>query len=259
MKPAYIIGKDSLTITLEGVPKTVLRENEEFNNIINAIKEQDWDLVLSLVDKISKVKIFIHGDLKVEGNQITYNGEVVHGYVIDCILNFIEDGFDVNPLLNFLEKLMNNPSKRCVDDLYSFLEHGNMPIDPDGDFYAYKAVKENWTDKYTGTIDNHVGQIVSMPRNKVQDDPENACSHGLHAGTIEYVKCFGEVNDKIIIVKINPKDVVSVPSHETTKLRCCKYEVVQEYTDLLPRSVYKYNEDNEDNVYDEDEDEYDED
>jgi hypothetical protein len=93
----------------------------------------------------------------------------------------------------------------------------------------------------------------------VQDDPENACSHGLHAGTIEYVKCFGEVNDKIIIVKINPKDVVSVPSHETTKLRCCKYEVVQEYTDLLPRSVYKYNEDNEDDVYDEDEDEYDED
>jgi hypothetical protein len=113
-----------------------------------------------------------------------------------------------------------------------------MPIDPDGDFYAYKAVKEDFTDKHTGKIDNSVGQVVTVRRNMVDDNPDNACSYGLHAGSFNYVRGFAQLGDNIIIVKINPKDVVSVPNHNTTKLRCCRYEVTELCEGLLPQTTY---------------------
>ena len=56
--------------------------------------------------------------------------------------------------------------------------------------------------------------------------------YGLHAGALNYVASYGSVesNDRIVIVKINPADVVSVPSDcNCEKLRTCRYEVVGEY------------------------------
>jgi hypothetical protein len=66
-----------------------------------------------------------------------------------------------------------------------------------------------------------------------------------------------------MIVKINPKDVVSVPSDcNCEKLRTCRYEVVGEYQGELLKPLYKsefsedeYNEDDED-LYDEYDDAY---
>jgi hypothetical protein len=45
--------------------------------------------------------------------------------------------------------------------------------------------------------------------------------------------------DKIVIVKINPQDVVSVPLDENCqKVRVCFYEVVAEYQGVLTRPLY---------------------
>ena len=134
---------------------------------------------------------------------------------------------------------MSNPSKSCVDQLYEFLENKNLPIDEDGDFYAYKAVKSNWMDKHSGTISNKIGETVEIARNKVDDNPRNDCSYGLHVGSIEYVRGFGNPDDKYVIVKVNPADAVAVPSYDTRKMRCCKYIVVEEFVDALPSTTYK--------------------
>ena len=178
------------------------------------------------------------GKITVENNKVIYEGEECHGVIVDRILAFVKEQIDATPLLNFLEKLMSNPSKNCVDQLYQFLEHKNLPIDPDGDFYAYKAVRSNWMDKHTGTIRNKIGDIVEIKRNKVDDNPRNDCSYGLHVGSIEYVRSFGSADDKYLIVKVNPADAVAVPSYDTKKMRCCRYEVVEEFIDVLPETVY---------------------
>ena len=68
------------------------------------------------------------------------------------------------------------------------------------------------------------------------------CSNGLHAGALNYVASYGSVesNDRIVIVKINPEDVVSVPSDcNCEKLRTCRYEVVGEYQGELLKPLYK--------------------
>ena len=126
-------------------------------------------------------------------------------------------------------------------ELYDFLEHESLPITEDGYFLAYKAVRADYMDKYRGAFDNHVGNVCEMTRSKVDDDRSRGCSNGLHAGALNYVAGYGSVesNDKIVIVKINPKDVVSVPSdcnHE--KLRTCRYEVVGEYQGELLKPLY---------------------
>jgi hypothetical protein len=155
---------------------------------------------------------------------------------------------------------MENPSMQSQKELYDFLEHELLPITEDGCFLAYKAVRSDFMDKYAGKFDNHVGKVCEMQRAKVDDNRSVGCSQGLHAGALNYVAGYGSVDagDRIVIVKIHPRDVVSVPSdcnHE--KLRTCRYEVVGEYQGELLKPLYK-SEFDEDSYYDEEESLYDE-
>jgi hypothetical protein len=158
---------------------------------------------------------------------------------------------------------MENPSMQSQKELYDFLEHENLAVTSDGYFLAYKAVRSDFKDKYRGVFDNSVGKVCEMTRSKVDDDRGRGCSNGLHAGALNYVAGYGslENGDRIVIVKINPKDVVSVPSDcNYEKLRTCRYEVVAEYAGELLKPLYSENfsyddnndEDNDDHLTDED-------
>lgn len=237
----FIITPNSIIVKTKNGPKTIQKDEDNYNALYDAIKNQEWIKVERLANKIEEVKYFAqqtNGLIEVRGNAVYYDQEELHGYLINKILQFAAENLPIEPLVNFTEKLMSNPSKRCVDSLYEFLEYKNMPIDPDGDFYAYKAVRCDFTDKRTGTFDNSIGKIVSVPRRSVDDNPDVECSYGLHAGSIQYVKGFGRGDDKYIIVKINPANVVSVPENDKSKLRCCEYQVVEEYTDILSDTTY---------------------
>lgn len=223
---------------IDGKPKIVLKEDDNFEAVIEAIKNKDAGLIKRLVDKAGGIETMTQGKIKVINNKVMYGDEECHGVVVDKILSFLKENLDATPLLNFLDKLLQNPSKSCLDQLYQFLENKNLPIDPDGDFYAYKAIRNDWTDKHTGTIRNQIGDTPEVTRNKVDDNPDNACSYGLHVGSIEYVREFGKTGDKYVIVKVNPADAVSVPTYDTRKMRCCKYTVVEEFVDELPENTY---------------------
>jgi hypothetical protein len=126
-----------------------------------------------------------------------------------------------------MENLMSNPSHRAVTELYKFLEKGNLPITNDGHFLAYKKVRKDYKDCHTGTMDNSIGQIVEMERNQVDDKAENTCSSGLHFCSREYLDHFG--GERTVILKINPADVVSIPTdYNASKGRACRYEVIGE-------------------------------
>jgi hypothetical protein len=143
------------------------------------------------------------------------------------MITMLQEGFPVEPMIAFMENLMQNPSKRAVTELYGFLEKNNLPITPDGHFLAYKKVRDNFFDVHTGAMDNSVGQVVEMERNKVDDDKNNTCSTGLHFCGLSYLSHFG--GERTVIVKINPADVVSIPTdYNDAKGRACRYEVIGE-------------------------------
>jgi hypothetical protein len=172
-------------------------------------------------------------DVSVEGGSITYYGEVIHNTLTKRIINFMRDGLPHEPLLNFFKNLMQNPSKRAVDELYDFLEAGELPITEDGCFLAFKNVRSNYMDIHSGTFDNSVGKVCEMARNRVDEDKDRTCSYGLHFCSIKYLPHFSDSDGgHTMIVKINPKDVVAIPAdYNNTKGRTCRYEVVAEYKD----------------------------
>ena len=251
--PPMIVTKRCATVILDGRSHSVAATHPNFALVMEAIKEERWKDLPELVDIQDAVKVYVEtesGNVRVEDGVVIYtdprSGDETpcDGYVVDRILQFMREGINAAPLLNFLNKVMTNSSFRVIKDLYTFLSNRNMPLDPDGDFYGYKAIRNDWMDKHSGRISNHIGEVLVFDRRKVDDDPQHDCSFGLHVGSIQYVKhfasCYGnEGGDRIIIVKVNPADVVAVPEYDTTKLRCCRYEVISEYTDVLPDTTWE--------------------
>jgi hypothetical protein len=234
----------NLTLVLNNRTYQVLPDHINYKMILEALPTATADELLNIVDVEKAVATFSDGLVEIKNGQVTYEGEVVHGSISKRILEFMSKGLPFQPLVNFLNNLMENPSMQSQKELYDFLEHEHLPITEDGYFLAYKAVRNDYKDKYRGAFDNSVGKICKMQRAKVDDDRARGCSDGLHAGALNYVAGYGslENGDKIVIVKINPRDVVSVPSDcNCEKLRTCQYEVVGEYQGELLKPLYSAN------------------
>src|SRR6185369_2283184 len=108
----------------------------------------------------------------------------------------------------------------------------------DGCFIGYRGVTEDFKDKHTKQFDNSPGAKCSMERTLVDDNPDNTCSSGLHIGGYEYAKDFAS-GGKLVLVKVNPKDVVAVPNdYNGQKMRVCAFEVISEVTDIIKEVVY---------------------
>jgi hypothetical protein len=256
MSVPFMFVDGNLTVVLNNKSFQVLPDHLNYKMILEALPSATSDELLEMIDIEKAVATFSDGLVEIKNGQVTYEGEVVHGSISKRILEFMSKGLPFQPLVIFLKNLMENPSMQSQKELYDFLEHESLPITEDGHFLAYKAVRSDFKDKYRGVFDNSVGNVCEMTRSKVDDDRSRGCSNGLHAGALNYVAGYGSVesNDRIVIVKINPADVVSVPSDcNFEKLRTCRYEVVGEYQGELLKPLYS-SVFSEDDYEDEDED-----
>lgn len=241
-EPAYLITGDlNITLVLDGQTHTIGTSHPNHQIILEAIKNKDWAMLPDLVDMPQSLSAKTEGLVSVnEFGEVFYAGEPMHNAITARISQFFQQGLDFQPLMKFLQNLMNNPSKRAVEELYTFLENEGMPITEDGCFVGYKAVRDDYTDLYSGQFDNHPGQVLEMARNLVDDDARRACSNGFHVGSQAYASSFGGRYDRIMLVKVNPADAVSVPYDGGEKLRTCRYEVLREVdrSTLLQEPVY---------------------
>jgi hypothetical protein len=187
----------------------------------------------------SAVETVSHGRVTVRDGQVYYDDQPVNNYVGRKIVQLLEDGFDISPLANFLEDVFQNPSNSSVEELYLFLEANDMPLMPDGRFIAYKAVRDDYTDMYSGKFSNAPGQVCRMERNQVDERRHVTCSHGLHAAALPYAKLFGGHASRIVLLAIWPRHVVSVPNdYNNQKMRVSEYEVLSESDEEFTTSVY---------------------
>lgn len=227
----YIISGDSLTMFINGRSRTIHKDNKHFEAVKDAVRRGDFDNAIKALDISEQIVEFGEGNITVQGGIVYYGDYPLHNSMTTRILEMIKEGFDSKPLMKFLDRLMKNPSKRAVDELYGFLEVGKLPITPDGYFLAYKKVTDEFKDYRTGKFDNSPGRIVEMLRNFVDEDKDNTCSTGLHFCSLSYLRHYYGNQGKVIILKIDPADVVSIPSdYNNTKGRACRYEVLEEYT-----------------------------
>lgn len=236
---SYIRTSDHLTVVFkDGSTTTVYPSNPQYNNIVAALKAKDYDKVKMLAVPVAAVQAKIAKVTKRTGVKtvelragvVYYNDKAIHNSLTDRIVSMANEGFDIEPMCNFLKNLYDNPSYRAVNEFYPFMEKGKLPITEDGHFLAYKRVRNNYTDCHSGTFDNSVGTVVEMPRNQVNEDPKQTCSEGLHFCSRDYLPHFGtDDGNRTVILKINPRDVVAIPvDYNDAKGRTCRYEVIGE-------------------------------
>ena len=237
MSHPYIIQGDSLTIyfTDTGRQSTISRNTHpKFDQVLDAIRADDWDAVPNLVDLVAVIRDYTsdNGDIEVVDGDVLFQGKPFANAISDRLLAMLEEDLPVEPLCHFLTNLKKNPSKRAVDELYGFLENNMLPLTSDGHFVAYKKVRDNYRDIHSGKFDNSVGQICEMARNEVDEDKDRTCSSGLHFCSLDYLPNFGGTSGyRVMLLKINPRDVVSIPSdYSNAKGRACRYEVIAEHT-----------------------------
>jgi hypothetical protein len=225
---------------------TARSDQPNWNEIISAYKAQNSTLLRMLMSAKSVMETYSHGDITINGTGILYRGRPLHGVDVDRTLAFQRENLPYEPLALYMERKLKNPSARSIEQLYPFLEHKNMSLTPRGTFIAYKGVQKDYYSvkgntstvvlqgvvNEGGHILNSIGAVIVVERSSVDDNFNNGCSFGLHAGSLAYASGWGE---RVLLIEIDPADVVSVPEDcNCQKLRCCKYKVIGEYTGPLP-------------------------
>ncbi len=222
----YHILTDTIVINFDGKVVQVNRNDDLGAKVLAKIKTGNLDDIPTMIDIAEKLKEMSHELFVIDEGALYSYGELVPAYISKRVFEFMEEELPFEYLINFWNNLKDNPSNNSKRQLFEFLEANHFALTPDGHFIAYKKVKSNFMDDYTGEIDNSVGEIVEMERDGVVDDPNQSCSAGLHIAPYSYAKTY-KFGGKLIELKVNPRDVVSVPhNYAHQKARVCKYLVV---------------------------------
>lgn len=256
-KPAYIMRDNSITVFVDGKPHTVDSSHPNFSSLRQAILDAQYDLIPELITIENKIKNMTHGAIDIYDGKLFHSGVEVHGVVVDKLFAMLKEGAkDAEPLLNFIDRLMQNPSANSVNELYTFLSYKSLPITADGKFLAYKGVNNNFYSKHgnkdtvvvcgkvsaEGSIYNGVGEVIEVARRSVDDNKDNHCSFGLHVGSYDYANNWAGSDGRLLVVEVDPADAVSVPTDcDYQKLRVSKYRVLSDITPErkeIPDAVY---------------------
>jgi hypothetical protein len=242
------VGK--LVAFIKGKPYTVTSDNEKYSLFEEALnKGVTEDDLLELISNKAKIEKQIkHSGFYFDDNDnLYYNDVKIHedlGLIVKSFHELYSD-FDTEELTSlklFIDNMIQNPNYEALNDLFSFLQKGKLPITDDGYFLAYKKVRSDFKDIHSGTMDNYPGKTVEMNRKDCNLDRTQTCSTGLHFCSESYLSSFGGYGSIIVEVKINPKDVTSIPNdYNDAKGRCCKYVVTKQISkgDITKTDIIK--------------------
>jgi len=245
----------SFTVYFEATPFVFDATHPEYIGLVECVKTGDTVEFESLLSVGNKIENWSEGNFDFVDGFLFYEDEPVREAVTTRIISMMKEGWDVTPMLKFLDRLYSNPSNRAVTEFYDWIQHKGLAITPEGYILGYKGVityngaetedkagrklkDGDLVDKYTGkSYRNNVGDVNEMKRRQVDDNCNNTCSHGLHVGTFDYA-CNWAGGGVVVLVKFDPADVVSIPTdHDFKKLRCSKYEVVDIAREALEQEV----------------------
>lgn len=201
------------------------KDHKNFKQALQHCVDGEFEEAINLINIEKAITSYVDGNIRIADGQLFYQDIEIKSGLVDRIVNDMQNGEDFKFYLPFLE----NPSKTAVTRLFDFLEANDIEITPDGHFLAWKVIRDDWTDCYTGKFDNSIGKLVKMPRTHVVEDENQTCEAGLHVCARSYIKHFRWGDQKLVVVKVHPRDVVSIPvDYGNAKMRTCQYKVIKE-------------------------------
>lgn len=236
---------ETLTIFLDNKSHTVRKnDTKKYQAVTAAIESDDIGALRLALGVASAIRAYTRGAVEIVDGEVLFEGKPVHNAVTEKIMALLHAGKKYDYMLNFLSRVRSNPSQKAVEELYLFLEKAQIPITPDGHFLAYRKVDNDYLSYHAnpdGTKNsNKVGDAPEMPRADVDDNRNNTCSRGLHFCSFSYLSSYHGGSGRVMIVRIDPADVISIPSdYSNSKGRCCKYTVVAEHEKREQQEAYK--------------------
>ena len=220
-------------------------DNPQFDRVLELCKSNNW-IQIEMLHNQAKVllnnKVSIQGDKltietdedaeslsldKDQGNKLTVDlGTADESDPIIAFIKLLKDkgtiDTEIERIKPFLQNVFENPFIDAVQEIYEYCKAMDFEITEDGCFLAYKYVNENLTSCHDGKTKHAIGEYTEVK--KFDTDRRNLCSNGLHFCSKSYLS---SDNRTIIVVKINPKDVVSIPTdYNYAKGRCRRYMMV---------------------------------
>lgn len=247
----YIINSNGIVLFIDNKPLKFERGSMQYAKILEKfdLPEDEQDAAIRQVIQKTSPNAEKNG-FKISPESVSYLGEELPESLADKVRDIHEEGLPLSLFEKFWENLQLNPSSSSVRELYEFLSYKELPLTEDGCFLAYKGLDSDfWSisgNKETkvisgevnnsGNIFNGVGEKIEVRRWDVDDNRANHCSFGLHVGSLDYARGFSQ--GAVVVVKINPKDVVSVPNDcNCQKCRVSAYEVVSVFEQEITAPV----------------------
>lgn len=248
-----------------------------FNKVTNVINDNEMDqedkvvAIYDLLNPESAISQKINSNfslsrqIEVVSGRIKFNGKMLDESLSTHLISMLDEEYTPKDekkwkaYLLFLDNLHQNVDERIREQLFRWINYENenglgFSFTDDGCLVGYKGCNGtilepvsvfegnaivNGVEYTKSVIPNKVGSIVEMPRFDVTADPHIGCSEGLHIGSRAYASNWGEV---LLLVKVNPRDIVSVPFEcDSQKIRACRYEVLK-VTDISEEPERLYSE-----------------
>lgn len=218
-------------------PLAVPASSPMYEDILEKLATGDHKNLYTIVNVAAKVKAHTKGRFHVveqeDGSETIFLfNQPMPAALSTLVLDFVEAKQPTEAIEKFWQNCCRNPSEESRKDLYDFIIANNMTLTDDGCFIGYRAIRSDFKDLYTGKIDNSIGAVVKMDRDKVDANRNNTCSSGLHVASWTYAHDhYGAWNrgEVFVEVKVNPKDVVTVPpDYDQQKMRVCEFKVLRQ-------------------------------
>lgn len=227
---------------------------EDFHEVVSIEK--------ALTEKFTRLGDILDGRMSISSNGVTVDYEPIDSVLESHILRMLEadgtpkDVANWSAFSKFIENLYANQSDFVRKQLFGWMAYENLhgtglTLTDDGCFIGYKGCQGTPEDAHSinrgtaivngvthhGSIPNPLGAVVEMPRSSVEANPQVGCAPGLHVGTYDYAKRWSR--GVLLTVKVNPRDVVSVPTEcNAQKIRTCRYEVLESVEQAYTQMTY---------------------
>lgn len=240
----YFIDNDKISVVFENGTTAVWSSNsKDYKRVKELAINNNW-IQIEMFYNFSKILIDCKVDIDKndnfivhkEGKKIEIKSDELNNKLTEFIQLLKKKGIvkkNIEYIKPFLIKMFNNPYIDAVTELYDFCTAMDFEICEDGDFLAYKAVQKDLSSFYdNGATKHKLNEYVEV--DKFDCDRTVTCSKGLHFCSSKYLEYYKNDNSVILVLKIDPRDVVAIPiDYNFQKGRCKRY---------LPVSIIKHGE-----------------
>lgn len=237
MGVAYTKTATSLSMVIDFKPVVIPSSHPNYEQLVKLVRNPDTSErdLKPFIDIPKALETFTGGNITVANGRLFYKGFEVKSELAKTIIELTRQGKSeaAKPFEMFMEKAFDNPDPRAAMDLFEWVAASNLPLTPEGDILAWKAVRSDYQSIRAGKrghLDHSIGSVVEEPREETDSDPNRTCSSGIHFCSIDYLSSgYAGGGSRIVAVAISPTDVVAFPKdYGNSKGRCCRLRVVGE-------------------------------